>query len=171
MKNSWYAYLFGALLVLIAGVSIYFLLWRSKAIVDDVVVEDVQHLQQIFKKINDRCGIINFDYQKNLIDFLTVKSFVSSEIGTMNLAYANNWEGPYVQDNPEIEGKYYQIIKTIKGYFITPGDGVKLANGKVIGSDIVLDYNTDIEKLMMDPTALQSYNKKPLAAKIDVRGA
>ena len=69
--------------------------------------------------------------------FLTnpVKSFEGSEVGSLNLAYPKKWQGPYLGDNPTFQGKAYQIIRTKNGYFVTPGDGIMLPNGLVIGRD------------------------------------
>lgn len=171
MKFSWYTYLFAGFIIIVLAGTLFIFLRGSKTIVDDVAGRDIVTLKQIFTRINDKCSIISFDYEKNVVDFLTVKAFVGSEVGTMNLAYAKNWEGPYIADNPEIGGIYYQIVKTAKGYFLTPGDGVKLSNGKVVGKDIVLSYDSDIEALATKPDAFLGYNRLPLAAKIPVRGA
>ncbi len=47
-----------------------------------------------------------------------------------------------------------------------PGDGVALANGKVIGKTLVINSDSDIEAMMRDPQALLS-NNKPLAARVE----
>jgi len=120
----------------------------SKQLTIDIMVEDIDNLKSIFDRIHATCNIISFDYQKNRINFLNVKEFVGSEVGPMNLAYPDKWEGPYVEDNPTMQTLEYQVVKTRKGYFVTPGDGVELPNGKVIGKDIPLTEDTDIEQLM-----------------------
>ena len=66
----------------------------------------------------------------------------------MNLNYPKRWKGPYLSDNPEIQGKYYLVVKTKVGYFITSGVGVILANGKVMGKDILLNKNSDTQSMI-----------------------
>lgn len=131
-------------------------LWRQANVWQDQVIDDhVALLRDIFIKIDAECEIINFEHQKNYIDFLNVVKFVGSEVGSMNLARPENWEGPYVDDNPTMQTKYYQIVRTFKGYYIVPGDGVALSNGKVIGKDIIFGEKTDIDALMKREDALK----------------
>jgi hypothetical protein len=81
----------------------------------------------------------------------------------MNLARPKNWQGPYVEDNLEVQGIAYQVMRTKQGYFIIPGDGVVLPNGKKLGSDVPIDENTDILALTQDKQSL-NYQGKALAA-------
>ena len=60
-------------------------------------------------------------------------------------------------------------MHTKKGYFIVPGTGVRLSNGKVIGKDIVLDEDADIEQMAADDQALR-YRGKKLAARVPTGG-
>ncbi len=143
------------------------LFWReSKTITDELIANDVHMLASIFNKINEDCVIIDFEHQQNYIDFLNVKSFVGSEVGPMNLMRPEKWQGPYVDDNPTVQEIDYQVVRTTKGHFIVPGPGVVLANGKLIGEDIVFDENADIQALIDDGTLM--YESKPLAAPINV---
>lgn len=153
------------LLMLLVGIAIHRFRRDSKLIVSQMIADQVEQLAGIFKKIDKSCKIINFEHEKNYIDFLNVKSFVGSEIGAMNLTYPQGWEGPYLADNPTILEKYYVVIITPKGWFITPDDGVQLANGKIIGKEIKLNRDTNFEELLRDPQAL-NFNGRPLAAKI-----
>ncbi|MFC1842122.1 hypothetical protein ACFLYU_00480 [Candidatus Dependentiae bacterium] len=155
------------LFVVLVGVSLYKMLYDVKISSDVIIAREVRELVDIFKKIDKKCKIIDFDYQKNRINFLNVKSFVGSEVGPMNLTYPKNWEGPYLQDNPTIQDKEYQVVRTKKGHFITPGDGVKLSNGKIVGKDIILDENADIPKMMVDEKFL-NFKGEALAAPLDV---
>ncbi|HAU30312.1 MAG: hypothetical protein UV79_C0001G0052 [candidate division TM6 bacterium GW2011_GWF2_43_17] len=134
----------------------------SKTISSQLTAQTVEELAQIFKKIDNRCKIIDFEHEKNYVDFLTVERFVGSEVGSMNLTHAEKWEGPYLRDNPTIQEKYFVIIDTPKGYYLAPGDGVKLANNKVVGVDIILDKNTDFDALISDKDMLL-FDGKPLA--------
>ena len=121
----------------------------------------------VFQKIDQKGKILSFSQDKNYIDFLTVKKFSGSQVGPIMLMFPEKWEGPYIKDNPAIQEKLYQVIKTYKGYFIVPGDGVKLASLKVIGKDIVFDSNSDIESMIVAGGVLNSENR-PLAAKIKI---
>lgn len=129
------------------GVSIFHVMYRPRYIASAMIAQDVTQLHDIFKKIHNDCGIISFDYQKNNINFLNVKDFSGSEVGPMNLARPQGWQGPYLTDNLTIQGKEYQVVTTTNGHYIVPGDGVVLANGKEIGKDIILDEAADIDFL------------------------
>jgi len=155
------------LFIILVGVSLYKMFYNIKITSDVIIVQEVKELVEIFKRIDKECKIINFDYQKNNINFLNVEKFEGSEVGPMNLTYPQNWKGPYLKDNPTIQNKEYQIVRTKKGYFITPGDGVTLSNGKVVGKDIVLDENADIQKMMADEKAL-NFKGKALAAPLNI---
>jgi len=155
------------LFVILIGISLFKLFYSVKVAADVIIIQEVQQLIDIFKRIDKKCKILDFDYQKNNINFLNVEKFAGSEVGPMNLVYPQNWEGPYLKDNPTIQDKEYQIVKTKKGYFIVPGYGVKLSNGKIVGKDIILDENADIPKMMADEKFL-NFKGKALAAPLDV---
>lgn len=154
--------------------------YNVKTAQDVMIAEDIQKLGDIFARIHNECKIIDFEHQKNYIDFLTVESFVGSEVGLMNLTYPEKWQGPYINDNPTMQEKYYMIVVTDKGHYIVPGDGgphcaesgnfgVKLANGKIIGRDIEFTSKSDIEAMMRDPQQLLS-DAGALAVRIAVGG-
>ena len=144
--------------------------YRSPITAGTIMVNEIAQLADIFKKIDATCTILSFDNQKNKINFLNVKKdgFVGSQVGPMNLAHPDKWEGPYLVENLKMFDHVYQIVRTNKGYFITPGDGLVLPNGKVIGKDILLDANADVVHMMHDDTLL-SFNGKPLAVQIKVK--
>ncbi|MBS1986669.1 hypothetical protein JST99_01915 [Candidatus Dependentiae bacterium] len=150
-------------LFLIATVTSY--IHEKPVHIASMMVQDVAQLKEIFERIEKTCGILSFDYQANPINFLTIKKdgFVGSEIGSMNLAYPQQWQGPYLLDNPTMQNKEYEVVSTSKGYFIVPGRGVKLPNGKIVGVDIILDENADIVAMMSDQNKLM-FDGKPLAA-------
>ena len=93
------------------------------------IADDIAQLARIFENIDKTAGILGFDHQKNEIDFLNIKKdgFVGSEVGPMNLIHPKKWEGPYLTEMPRIQEEDYIVVRTKKGYFITPGEGVKLA--------------------------------------------
>jgi hypothetical protein len=133
-----------------------------------MIADHVQELSDIFAKIHKTCGIISFDYQKNPINFLTVKSFVGSEVGSMNLAHPKKWRGPYVAADSQLQPDDYQIVRTTSGYFITPGEGSRLPNGSIVGKDILLHENAHILN-MIQPGGGLHYNGKALAAPISTQ--
>jgi uncharacterized phosphosugar-binding protein len=133
-----------------------------------MIADHVQELSDIFTKIHKSCGIISFDYQKNPINFLTVKSFVGSEVGSMNLAHPKKWRGPYVAEGSSIQPDDYQIVRTTSGYFITPGEGCILPNGSVVGEDVLLHENAHI-LTMIQPGGVLNHNGKALAAPISTQ--
>lgn len=164
------AWVVGIILVILFGVTAVSIYYRTKDAVGQQISGDVVSLAAIFKRIDASCDIIGFDYQKNPINFLTIKKggFVGSEVGSMNIAYPDRWEGPYVDNNLSIEGIDYMIVRTDHGYFVTPGDGVSLPNGKVIGRDIILDEKADIAAMGRDPNALL-HKDQALVAPISIR--
>lgn len=172
-KNSSKSYVpFTAMVVLLGlfVVSLFMLFRDSKHSADAVILHDLHRLHQIFESINQDCKIIDFEHTKNYIDFLTVKEFVGSEVGAMNLSQPGNWKGPYVKDNPTVHEQQYIVLKNKSGYYLVPGDGVKLANGKIIGKDIILDDQTDIEQLLQDDKALKTSDGS-LGVKLSMGGS
>ncbi|MCL5436921.1 MAG: hypothetical protein M1549_03550 [Candidatus Dependentiae bacterium] len=153
------------LLALLVGLAVYRFKRDAKLIVSQIIADQVEQLRGVFKRIDASCRIIGFDHERNYIDFLNVESFVGSEVGSMNLTYPSNWEGPYLPENPTVGGKYYVVIATPKGWFIAPDNGVRLANGKTIGKEIKLGRDANFDALMRDPNAL-AFNGRPLAARI-----
>jgi hypothetical protein len=157
--HSWAPLILGILFTCTTAVVIVRYLTQARQANDDLIADHIVQLKDIFKRINDRCKITGFRYPKDQIDFLNVISFSGSVVGSMNLLEPQHWEGPYLQENLVIEGKEYQIIQTKKGHFIVPGDGVKLANGKVIGKTLSLTPDSDIEAMLYDHQALLSGNR------------
>jgi len=140
----------------------------SKEYTADIITHDVKKLAEILHTIDNDCGILSFDYQRNPINFLNTVSFVSSEVGPVNLVHPENWKGPYLQDNPTIQNKEYVIIRTKYGYFITPDNGVKLPNGKIIGTDILINEDANIPEMMHDKDLLE-YQGASLAVPLELK--
>jgi len=159
------------IIAVLVGISVFSFKKLLKSDTGSYIAQDVAQLATIFAKIDATAGILGFDHQKNEINFLNIKKdgFVGSEVGSMNLIDPKKWDGPYFTEVPKIQEEDYIVVRTKKGYFITPGDGVKLPNGKIIGKDIILDENADIELMMHDDQAL-SYRGQPLAAQITISG-
>jgi hypothetical protein len=162
-------------LPIVVGIGIIFFIvisfldtfYRAKDDAGMMIAKEVVELRDIFHRIHKTCVIIDFDNQKNSIDFLNVEKFSGSEVGPMNLVHPEKWEGPYLKDNPTLYHIAYQVVSTKKGYYITPGDGVTLPNKKVVGKDIILDQKADVDAMMLSTDALL-YKEKPLAARLDL---
>jgi hypothetical protein len=143
-------------------------LWRSSRMsFDEVAHQDIMHLQDIFKQIQKDCYIVDFEHVINHIDFLNIQSFTDKKVGSMELAFPKRWKGPYLKKNLRVQNKLYAVLKNKQGYFIVPGYGVRLANGKVIGKTLILDQNSDMKQLMKDEQGLDSENGV-LAARIKI---
>lgn len=157
----------GSLLLLFFALTFFKLYKEQPTHTAEKIAQDVEQLAKIFQEIEKTCGILSFDNTNNPINFLTIKKdgFVGSEVGSMNLAHPEKWNGPYVTKNLHVQAKEYQVVQTYKGYFIAPGQGVMLPNGKRIGTDILLEANSDIPTMMKDPQLLM-YEGKPLAAPV-----
>lgn len=154
-----------AILLTLFGIVIFNFYYQTRDYSSGLIIKDLGFLQTIFKQIDDKCKIVAFDQTKNSINFLNVGCFEGFEVGPIKLAYPTQWQGPYVEKNPSLQGIEYQVVRTHKGYFILPGDGVILPNGKVMGKDIKIDEKSDIEKMMEDETLLMHKNR-PLAAQL-----
>ena len=151
-------------LFIVSFMSFYY---RADYVTGSIISEEVKRLATIFNKINRECTILGFDNQQNPINFLNVGSFEGSEVGPMNLKFPEKWAGPYVKDNPTMQGKEFMVVKTDYGYFVTPGNGVKLPSGKVIGKNILLSFDVDIDSLVNNKGALV-FKGKALAKKLEM---
>lgn len=146
--NMMYPMLFIAVCFLSSVGYMGYLLYYNPDYTSELIVADIAKLVAVFQKIDAQCSILGFDAQHNPINFLNVMTFAGSEVGPMNLVHPEKWQGPYLPDHPSLQSIEYMVVKTDKGYFITPGIGVRLPNGKVMGTDIVLDAHSDIPALM-----------------------
>lgn len=147
----------------LSGIGLYF---KTKRSVGLMIADDVARITTILQTINTTCRIIGFDRQQNIINFLNVGQFSGSEVGPVNLAYPQKWEGPYLTDNPTMQEKEYMVIKTHDGYFVTPGNGVRLPSGKIIGTDIILDEKVHIDALIK--SGVLQFKGKALAAHLTI---
>lgn len=165
--HPWTPWIAGGTILFLFFIAIFHLFYQSKVQVDHLIVAHLKQLEDVFQKIDKKCKILGFSENRSYIDFVTVKEFSGSQIGPMMLMYPENWQGPYVKDNPAVQQKFYEIIKTDRGHYIVPGVGVKLSNDKVIGKDIIIDQSTDIESLLSKDAPL-NFEGNPLAIKINI---
>lgn len=158
----------GLLLAALFVIALTRIIQQAHVATDQVIAEHIEMLTPIFQRINNTCGIVEFEHAHNYIDFLTVSTFVGPTVGALHLLDPQQWQGPYLQENLMVQGKLYEIVQAKDGYYIVPGRGVTLANGKVIGKDIIFTQATDVTALI-NPTMGLEYNNKPLAARIETR--
>ena len=151
--------LFGLLILLFVLRMIY----TKPVYVATVINDDVTIIAAALEKIDQDCSILSFEHDRNFVDFLNVKSFSGSRVGSINLAYPNNWKGPYIPNNPTMQEKFYEIVLAKGGLYVIPGVGVKLPNGKEMGVDIKVTAKTDMDKLLKDGGDLY-FKAKKLAA-------
>lgn len=130
-----------------------------------VIKEDLLVINQALAKIDKECNILTIRSDSAIIDFLTVQKFVGSTVGCLNLAYPENWKGPYIQLTPTYQTKPYALVKARDGFFIVPGNGVKMPNGLTIGKDIIINETMDVSPLLLQKGAL-NFKGSQLALKI-----
>jgi len=167
--SLWYTLGVTLLLAGATALTMFHLYRQPQEMRSDYIAQDVQELARICNRINTTCSIIGFDRVHNYIDFLQVVVFKGSEVGPMNLRYPDEWEGPYLRNNPTIQDTAYMVLATDYGHFVVPGEGVTLSNGQQIGRDIICDQHTDVSALTADGQSLH-HNGKPLAVAISVDG-
>ncbi len=165
-RFSWFALILALIFVAVGTSVIMKYLAQARTANDGLIADHVVKLQTIFKRINESCKITAFRHKKDHIDFLNVISFAGTVVGPMNLLEPENWQGPYVDESLTMNGKEYQIVATKTGFYIVPGDGVKLSNGQIIGKTLLITPSSKIEQMVRDPQALMS-NNRALAARID----
>ena len=142
------------------------IIYSRPNLIASIIEDDVKIIMLAMKKIDSRCNILSIERDRNEVNFLNVKSFSGSEIGPLNLAYPKKWEGPYLRVNPTIQGRFYKIVKASDGWFVVPGEGVWLPNGKKMGKDVVISRKTKVSRLLEKDASLW-FNKKKMAAKLD----
>lgn len=160
--------LIGITLAGLVGVTGFYLYKQSKSAVDKVIADDIEFLKKTLSMIDETCNITSIMRDRIYIDFLSIKKFAGNQIGALQVRYPEKWQGPYSENNPTVQGKSYELVKVKDGYAIVPGEGVKLANGKVMGKDIVLDASTELEPYLT-PSAGLEFKGRPLAAKLSLR--
>ncbi len=133
-----------------------------------IIQNDLEQIEKTLTDIDTTCNILSFNYDNVRINFFTVEKFVGSTIGCLNLAYPGKWHGPYMQRNPTLQGKFYEVMRVKEGFFITPGIGVKLPSGQVIGKDFVITPNTSMTDLLADGGPM-NYKGQELARKIEFK--
>jgi hypothetical protein len=171
MSNTTATFIAIALITLFVG-TLWFFMRKAPLERDEIIIGQLQKIKTALEKVHQDCTIIGFEDEggnrnKCYIDFLTIKSFVGSEAGSLNLSHPEKWQGPYLNDNPTMQECFYYIIKIDGDHYIVPGNGIKLANGKTIGKEIIIDEKSDI-KTMIAPNGDLNFKGSTLAVKLDL---
>ncbi len=164
-----YFTVFSATLLSLLALLFVFKMYYSKPyFVASLIQADLCRLEEILHKIDNTSEILALQNDHEPIDFLTVKSFVGSMVGGINLAHPQKWAGPYLEQNPSIQGKFYELVRAKDGYFVVPGQGVMLPHGAVMGKDVVITRNTMLGNVMK-PEGYLSYRGIKLAVKVSFK--
>ena len=143
-----------------------FRIFRSRTeVLGTVIVDDLAHIERVLNQLDKDCNILSIRTERAVLDFFTVERFAGSTVGCLNLAHPKKWKGPYMKQNPSVQGKLYEVVGTKEGYFVIPGYGVKLPNGLVMGKDVAIRYDTPLAA-MLKPGGMLSYEGKPLGIQL-----
>ena len=170
LKRPWFPLVSIGLIAILISLVITNTFWYMGTDSVQKIMADLDTLASVFQKIHQDCSILSVERGKVPINFLNIKKagFVGNKIGPLTLAHPEKWNGPYLMRTPQVQGKNYQIVWTLDGYYIVPGDGVKLPNKKIMGVDIVINASTHMKKLVQSTGSLQ-YRGKALAISLKER--
>jgi hypothetical protein len=130
-----------------------------------VVRSQVRLLGKALQKAHNDVRFMQILPGKHSLDFLVASRFECDSNAGIGVERKNAWKGPYLNRIPTIQGHPYVLLKTSKGLFVVPGDGVELPSGIVIGNGISWSDKMDIKALMSDGNML-TIGKYPLAAEV-----
>lgn len=155
-----FALLFISLLV---SISMYKLISESpKSTTSYSIHEELDTMLETLTTIDANCSVISVRDDKNLLNFLTVKQFLGTEVGCFQLANPSHWKGPYA---PEALKQNYELVRAADGFYITPATHSILPNRRVMGIDVSITPQTDMKPLLSQGGALL-FEGKPLARKV-----
>lgn len=113
-----------------------------------VISTDVQKIADVLGEINEHCLIKSFSLSRIKLNFLTLRQVAGDEIGGLVLAQPENWQGPYLEVTPRIQGKEYELVQAADGLFVVPGDAVRLPNKLRMGTHIKLSSNSNVAAML-----------------------
>jgi hypothetical protein len=153
-KNT--ASVIGGVLLSLLVFTLYRFYRSARVVAQDVIIEHVEQIGKVLENIDATCEIVAIVRDRALIDFLQVQAFVGNQIGPLQLRQPEKWHGPYLDHNPLIQDIPYELVKTREGFYVVPGRGVRLDNGKIIGKDITFTSETDIGMYLNETWGLES---------------
>ncbi len=161
-----YFVIFSATLLTVLLIIFFYRIFHDRStVLSSVVKDDLLRIERVLNQIDKDCNILSIRAERAFVDFFTVEKFTGSTVGCLNLAYPKKWKGPYLQQNPSVQGKLYEIVKTKDGYFVIPGQGVSLPNRLTMGKDIVITSATTILPMLQSGGRLV-YQGQPLAIQL-----
>src|SRR3990172_12711866 len=117
-----YFVVFSATLLSLLLVVFFFRIFRSRTeVLGAVIIDDLAHIERVLNQVDKECNILSIRTERAVLDFFTVVKFAGSTVGCLNLAHPKKWKGPYLQQNPSVQGKLYEVVGTKEGYFVIPG--------------------------------------------------
>lgn len=142
------------LLVMLLGLFLFKVVHYRTHYLSSVIEQDVVRIAKILASVDKNCTVLSMSGERMPVNFLNVKAFVGSNVGGLNLAYPQKWQGPYAEISPTYQQRFYEIVRTCEGLFVVPGYGVTLPNGCVMGHDVLVSYDTSVKKMLTKGGAL-----------------
>ena len=127
-----------------------------------IVHSDLKIIAAALEKIDRECTVTSVSGGRTAINFLTVKKFVGSVVGGLDLMMPEKWQGQYLEVNPTLQQQYYELVLAHDGYYVVPGRGVVLPNGYTVGKEFELNGDSDVSK-MLQPGGFLHYKGESLA--------
>ena len=134
--------------VILLSIFIFKAVYHRSHYLASVIEQDITRIAHALADIDKNCNILSLNGERTAVNFLTVKSFVGTSVGGLNLAYPHKWQGPYLQVNPMCQQHFYELVQTKEGLFLVPGVGVKLPNGHIMGDDVKITAGISVKKLL-----------------------
>jgi len=163
-----YAFLLQASRYLVSLVSIVLLIVCTAHFVGQssewnagTVRADLSHLEEALKNFDGDCGIQEVLSGGHSLLFLTQTARPTDAFAAFKLANENTWRGPYIHKVPVAQGYPYMLLKTNKGLFIVPGEGVRLPKGSILGKEFFLTAESNL-KALSAAGGILSHNGEPL---------
>ncbi len=163
--QKYFIFFSSTVLILLLTIFLFRVFLSRSTRVAEVIQKDLTSIEKVLNKIDKKCNILSIRSERAFVDFLTVEKFTGSVVGCLNLAYAGRWKGPYLERNPTLQGRFYEIVLSKEGYFVVPGYGAKLPDGSVMGKDVVITSKTSVLPMLKAGGKL-TYKKKKLGLQL-----
>lgn len=115
-----------------------------------LIQSDLERISKSLNFIDEQCAISDIKYDRLAITFLSSAKEAMAERAGLVLEHPEKWDGPYSIDNPTVQARPYELLRAADGYYLVPGNGVKLPNGKIMGQDIIITAQTMVDDMLKD---------------------